>query len=243
MYIYCITNKITNMKYIGKCVRMVSESTNYYGSGIHISASIQKHGIDNFIKEVLEDNISYKNELSLREKFWIKELNTKTPNGYNLTDGGDGCQGMIEETKEKIRQKNRLLVGEKNSRYGKKNTKEHNDILRKVNTGKIVSQETRDKIRQNQLGKSRPKDVIKKTRQSNLGRKHSEEWNKKVRENQPHALKVSQYTKTGEFVADYPSAIKACRQTGINNSSIANCCKGKTKSAGRFIWKFSKDVS
>lgn len=243
MYIYCITNKLNNMKYVGKCAKLVSESTKYYGSGVHISASIKKHGIDNFVKEILENDIVDLVELSSREKYWIKHLNTKFPNGYNLTDGGDGCQGMTEETKEKIRQKNKLLVGEKSSRYGKKNTEEHNNILRAVNTGKTVSEETRRKISQNQTGKTRPKEVMEKTRQSNIGRIHSEEWKQKVRENQPNALKVCQFTKDGSFVADYPSAIEACRVTGINNTSIANCCKGRSKSAGGYVWKFSEECS
>lgn len=241
MYIYCITNKLNNMKYVGKCVRSVSESTKYYGSGIHITASISKHGIDNFTKEILEDCIIDKTYLAEREKYWIKELNTKSPNGYNLTDGGDGCQGMTEETKEKIRQKNKLFVGENSSRYGKKNTEEHNEAIKKWNTGKNVSIETREKIRQNQIGKPRPKEVMKKTRQTNIGRKHSEEWTRKVRENQPHALKISQFTKDGKFIADYPSAIEAYRVTGVNNTSISNCCKGRSKSAGGYIWRFSED--
>jgi len=53
-----------------------------------------------------------KEELNDKEKFYIKQFNSKIPNGYNMTDGGDGNDGtikpnlgkhLLEETKDKIR--------------------------------------------------------------------------------------------------------------------------------------------
>lgn len=51
---------------------------------------------------------------------------------------------------------------------------------------------------------------------------------------------VLQYTLDGQFVAEYPSAKEAERQTGIYNSNISGCCKNKygCKSAGGYIWKY-----
>lgn len=63
---------------------------------------------------------------------------------------------------------------------------------------------------------------------------------------------VVQYTKDGEFVAEYPSVREAERQTGIHSSKISAVCmgkkkkcisKGKTyyyviKKAGGYIWKY-----
>lgn len=51
---------------------------------------------------------------------------------------------------------------------------------------------------------------------------------------------VFQYTKQGEFVAEYFSQSEASRVTGINRSSISNCCLGQRPSAGGFIWKTKK---
>lgn len=51
--------------------------------------------------------------------------------------------------------------------------------------------------------------------------------------------KVLQYTKDGQFITEYPSISEASRQTGIFDSQICNCCKGKFKSAGGFIWKYA----
>lgn len=48
---------------------------------------------------------------------------------------------------------------------------------------------------------------------------------------------VSQYTKSGKFIATYPYICEAERQTGVNRGSISNCCNGKQKSAGGYVWR------
>ena len=51
---------------------------------------------------------------------------------------------------------------------------------------------------------------------------------------------VLQYTKSMEFVSEYPSAYDAYKQTGICSTSILNVCKRKPNfnTAGGFVWKF-----
>jgi hypothetical protein len=86
MIIYKITNLINNKIYVGKDK---NDDPKYYGSGILIKKAIKKYGKQNFKKKIIEqiDNIKLFNE---KEVYWIKKLNSKVPNGYNLTDGGDG---------------------------------------------------------------------------------------------------------------------------------------------------------
>lgn len=48
---------------------------------------------------------------------------------------------------------------------------------------------------------------------------------------------VIQYSKDGTFIKEFYSGIEASRQTGVDQSNIAKCCKGKYKHAGGFIWK------
>jgi group I intron endonuclease len=55
-----------------------------------INKAIRKYGWDNVVWSIIEDNINDVDLLNEREKFWIKELNTLAPSGYNLTTGGDG---------------------------------------------------------------------------------------------------------------------------------------------------------
>lgn len=55
---------------------------------------------------------------------------------------------------------------------------------------------------------------------------------------------IIQYTKDGEYIAEYPSISEASRQTGIILSGIAHCAKKqpKHKTAGGFVWKFKDDI-
>ena len=50
--------------------------------------------------------------------------------------------------------------------------------------------------------------------------------------------KVIQYDLEGELVKVFDSISDASKQTEINKSSIAKCCRGERKKAGDFIWKF-----
>ena len=105
--------------------------------------------------------------------------------------------------------------------------------LSKVDKMKIpMSEETRRKISDNHAdfsGENNP----------NFGKHFSEEYRKKLSDSQPKNP-VLQYSKDGEFIAEYNSALEAERKTGINNSNISQCCKGKRKSAGGYIWKYKE---
>lgn len=46
-----------------------------------------------------------------------------------------------------------------------------------------------------------------------------------------------QYTKDGEFVADYKSSREAFTATGVSISSIARAAHGERKTGGGFLWR------
>lgn len=74
---------------------------------------------------------------------------------------------------------------------------------------------------------------------------HNREAHKGVFINFPSFSKVvCQFTKSGDFVAEYPSIAEAARSTGINKSAISACCWGRphTKSAGGYVWKYKDDI-
>lgn len=50
--------------------------------------------------------------------------------------------------------------------------------------------------------------------------------------------KILQYTKSGEFVREWQSAMEAQRQLSISQSHICQCCKGVYKSAGGYVWRY-----
>lgn len=50
--------------------------------------------------------------------------------------------------------------------------------------------------------------------------------------------KVAQYSLDNTFIAEYESISEAHRVTKINRKGINDCCNGKLKTSGKFIWKF-----
>lgn len=48
---------------------------------------------------------------------------------------------------------------------------------------------------------------------------------------------VIQFSKSGEFIREWPSMME-CGRNGFNYKSICSCCQGKLKSADGFIWRY-----
>lgn len=128
-FIYKITNIDTNKVYIGKSTyknlkrlikRYVSEAQSKRDR--YIIRAIRKYGINNFIFEVIEENILL-NNIDDREKHYINKFNSNNKNiGYNLTLGGEGAPGLkwSEESKKLMSTiKKGVYAGEKNYFYGK----------------------------------------------------------------------------------------------------------------------------
>jgi hypothetical protein len=55
-----------------------------------------------------------------------------------------------------------------------------------------------------------------------------------------NAKSVLQYTRDGNFVKEYHSVGEAARKIGITRGYITKCANGKSKTAGRFVWKYKK---
>ena len=53
-----------------------------------------------------------------------------------------------------------------------------------------------------------------------------------------NSKKILQFTKSGEFIKEWPSAIEVSRQLGISQSGICRCCNGIRKSACGYVWKY-----
>ena len=49
---------------------------------------------------------------------------------------------------------------------------------------------------------------------------------------------ILQYTVDGVFVKEFVSTAEAHRQTNINVNCIKDCCRGRQKTAGGFIWRY-----
>ena len=88
-YIYLTTNTLDGKIYVGQHKSSKFDSW-YIGSGIHLSNAVKKYGKDNFTVRII-DTAESKEELTEKEIYWIKELDSRNPDvGYNLARGGDG---------------------------------------------------------------------------------------------------------------------------------------------------------
>lgn len=98
IYLISFSNSDTNHRYIGKTERGLSHRVSQHKAAARageISAlyhAIRKYGELNIKVEILaeEDDPEF---LTFLEIHYIRELQTKRPHGYNLTDGGDGMCG------------------------------------------------------------------------------------------------------------------------------------------------------
>lgn len=104
--IYILTNLVNGKKYVGKDAALPTRvSQHLAGTAVTcklIHNAIKKYGRENFDIEIIPyPNIS-KDALNAVEQWKIASLQTKVPNGYNLTDGGDGTPGC-KPSPEKIR--------------------------------------------------------------------------------------------------------------------------------------------
>lgn len=136
--IYKITNKINNKIYIGQSSqpkeRFLQHCRNYKESRSLINKAIQKWGVENFDFEI----IGWFEDYNEKEKYYIAYYGSISPNGYNLTTGGDappvGSHKKI--TLEVARQIQQDLLNENITRKQIiSKYKITNDIVRHINDG------------------------------------------------------------------------------------------------------------
>ena len=239
-YIYLITDTTNGMKYTGKHHYHIEGQLdpNYHGSGVIIK-NIYKKRPETLKEEYIKTCYS-EEEMCSDEQYYIKVFKTLWPNGYNLTEGGDGgvhCEetrkklskahkGKIlsEEHRRKISETHMgLQSGEKHPFYGKHHTEETRRKLSNSHKGKHHTEESKKKMSDAHSGENNPF----------YGKHHTEEFKKKF------SKIVLQFTLDGEFIREWPSTREIERQLGFDNSAVGRCCQGKRKSAYGFKWCYA----
>lgn len=79
-----------------------------FGKSCLIHKAIRKYGAENFVSQVLEENVP-EDLVNEKERYWIKFYNTYAK-GYNMTEGGEGRAFISESQKEAIRKSNATRV-------------------------------------------------------------------------------------------------------------------------------------
>ena len=153
--IYKITNLVNGKMYIGQH-KTDNLEDNYWGSGFCIRNAIKKHGIENFVFEVLID-LNNEEEMNLLEALVVNEEFIKRTDVYNLKTGGSRGKYSFES-----RMKNSMShKGQKAWNKGKTN---------------VYSAETKKKISKSRIGKC----CGDENPRAMLGKHHSQEAREKI---------------------------------------------------------------
>ena len=220
--IYLRTNTVNGMQYVGQTNNIKKRNWDWnclkwnYANPL-INRDREKYGLDKWESKVLKECDD--SEGDYWEEYYIKELNTKFPNGYNFRDGGNG-KGYIptEETRKKISEAHKgKYVGEKCWNYGIKRSEEFKQKVsealkgRKVwNKGVPMREESKKKLSEARTGKP---------------------TNKKSRT-------IYQYTKDKELVKVWTS-IKELKKE-YSQGNVYECCNGRRKTHKGYLWSYEK---
>lgn len=137
MIIYKITNDINGKVYVGQTIRPLDirwKAHSYRalsGSPYAIHSAIRKYGIEHFHIEQIDVAVS-QSELDSKEKYWISKLNTLTPNGYNLVEGGK-TPSWTNEIREKVSGENHWTTRQ---RFSNETLQKKHDALYRKPSGR-----------------------------------------------------------------------------------------------------------
>lgn len=220
--IYLRTNKINGMQYVGQTKDFYARercwnTTKYrYGNQL-LTDDRAKYGLENFVVKILEECDN--SRLDELERFWIKQLDTIYPNGYNSNGGGTIGFHHSKITKDKISKAN---SGVNNGMYGKT----------PWNRGLQWNIEVKEKLSSSHIGNT-----------SALGHKVSDESKMKIsnaKSGKPNiklSKKVIQIKQDGEIV-EYESVADAKRH-GFSN--VDRVCRGERPQAYGSKWMYKTD--
>lgn len=214
-YIYKYTSP-SGKSYIGQTTRSLAERAghngkNYKGCSLMFRA-IQKYGFEAFEVEILAE--VKKEQLDDYEKKYIVIFNTLSPNGYNLTEGGDG----FSRKKMKVYQyssSDGVFIKEWDSAdEAAENFHGTRQILQGCLEGKVFTQ----------WGFCWSYFQLKK-------------FPIQERIVNPENKKVFSYSLDGELVKSYSSITDAAKDVNGERSAIKRCCRGELKSHKGLIWR------
>lgn len=225
-YIYCITNLINQKKYVGQTNDLKRRwwQHNYLRRdkrNMYIDKAISKYGNKNFKYEILGETSSQEKADEL-ERYYIKELKTMKPSGYNILKGGRKQHSAWNSKTLVVYDLQANFIGEyENSSYFESLFPEYlASGIRDCCTGKA----------------KRYKDKIFKYKEDNI--KVEPYINTKGSDKRKE---VHQFDYEGNLIATYISVTEASKLTNTSRTSIIECCKGNYKQSNGYVWSYDKN--
>ena len=213
-----------------------------YQSSPHFWNAIQKYGWDNFLHDILFDELSADEACSIEQKL-ISEYDSTNPKyGYNEMSGGQ--IGSLHN--DSVRKKLSVL----RKQYYEEHPEERK-VLAERARGRVWSEESKKKLSASKKGIPIPVDDEWRAKMIAGTRKRYKE-DLKLRNNLVNMARkngiskskaVEQMMEDGTVVARYESGKAAGRATGISDRNISRCCKGDCKHAGGYKWRYAVDYN
>ena len=258
-YVYEITNLINGKKYIGKrSCKCLIEEDKYMGSGTLLKKAIEKYGVNNFKKEILQECYS-EEEAYAWEDFYTMQVNAwDNPLYYNLRRGGNGGSSqMSNHTRKIISKKSKKMWEDDNYRSNMTN------IIKERSTSKpfrekrsIYSKKQWDNYEYRKLMVNTVKKMWEnpkhKEKMRNIMREKWTDPEFKEKMNKRNTTGVNNYNASKVVLLNNLRVFDCIADANIyigykkNSSSISNCCRGESKSAGTFndkpaVWMYYND--
>jgi hypothetical protein len=98
--IYKITNRLDNKIYVGKH-KTEDKNDDYFGSGLLLGRAVEKHGKENFVKEILFD-LSSEEEMNRKEADIVDEDFVARDDTYNIKLGGQGGFDYVHRNRKSL---------------------------------------------------------------------------------------------------------------------------------------------
>lgn len=213
--IYRIKNTITGKCYIGSAVDIKDrwdKHNNALNKNKHHSIKLQrsynKHGVNNFIFEIIKECEPVKEIMLEREQHYI-DLYDSYYNGYNCTKNAGSTLGYrhTDDTKKKISIKQ---TGKKHSEETKLIWSQQRKGKNVWSKGKVLTKETKEKMKEARIGRKNPKH---------------------------NSLSILQYDLSNNFIKEWRDLV-SLKEAGFNSGYISQVCYGRSKSSHGFKWSF-----
>lgn len=204
-YLYEIRNNIDGKIYIGVHKTKVLDD-GYMGSGLIIKRAIEKHGVVNFTKTILE-TFETQEEMFAREKEIVTEEFLLREDTYNLRRGGYGGWDYLNKTG-------------KNLRTGMIHSEESKEKM-SISCKKSMTQERKEAMSVRSSGENsqmkRPeiaKKVADALRGRNLSEDHKEKISQTLKDN-PEKTNLGKKFPNRKKRTIYPQKIVECPHCGL----------------------------
>lgn len=219
--IYKIQNIENNKIYIGQSIDIAQRWREHRSDALInrdnsiLHKAIKKYGEFNFSYEIIEECL--KEKLDEREIYWIQYYNSMAPNGYNQTSGGYSGQGELFRK----------------------------PVLQYDLKGNFIQEfeSASEAARQLNVFKSNLTAACRgeSTQCGGFQWKYKDSDKKISIVPDKSGKIVYQYDKQMNLIAIFTSAVDAEKNTGIKSGNIRQCCNGRSKTAGGFVWRYEKE--